>query len=148
MIIGFVWKCWVNLPNEIAIWKRDNDQQNHWVQWGTLFSDTPNSPWSNGNWDGFWYYDGWFLDSGYMYIYIYVYVYIYICVYIYMWIFKMLLLSDLHGLSSLHLDVLRTSDTLTDAASAVANGPGWVVAVMAETETGVIRHGPQKTPKR
>lgn len=50
----------------------------------------------------------------------------------YMWIFKMLLLSDLHelhGLSSLHLDVLRTSDTLTDAASAV----GWVVAVMAAT---------------
>ena len=28
---GFVWKCWVNIPNEIAIKKRDNDQQNHWV---------------------------------------------------------------------------------------------------------------------
>ena len=28
---GFVWKCWVNLPNEIAIFHRDNDQQNHWV---------------------------------------------------------------------------------------------------------------------
>ena len=28
---GFVWKCWVNIPNEIAISKRDNDQQNHWV---------------------------------------------------------------------------------------------------------------------
>ena len=27
---GFVWKCWVNIPNEIAISKRDNDQQNHW----------------------------------------------------------------------------------------------------------------------
>ena len=38
---GFVWKCWVNIPNEIAIFHRDNDQQNHWVQWGTLFSDTP-----------------------------------------------------------------------------------------------------------
>ena len=25
----------VNLPNEIAIFHRDNDQQNHWVQWGT-----------------------------------------------------------------------------------------------------------------
>ena len=37
----FVWKCWVNIPNEIAIENRDNDQQNHWVQWGTLFSDTP-----------------------------------------------------------------------------------------------------------
>ena len=34
------------IPNEIAIKKRDNDQQNHWVQWGTnLFSDTPK------NWD-------------------------------------------------------------------------------------------------
>ena len=31
---GFVWKCWVNIPNEIAIFHRDNDQQNHWVQWG------------------------------------------------------------------------------------------------------------------
>ena len=29
---GFVWKCWVNIPN---------DQQNHWVQWDTLFSDKP-----------------------------------------------------------------------------------------------------------
>ena len=28
------------IPNEIAIFHRDNDQQNHWVQWGTLFSDT------------------------------------------------------------------------------------------------------------
>ena len=26
----FVWKCWV-IPNEIAIFHRDNDQQNHWV---------------------------------------------------------------------------------------------------------------------
>ena len=25
----------VNLPNEIAIFHRDNDQQNHWVDWGT-----------------------------------------------------------------------------------------------------------------
>ena len=30
-----------SIPNEIAIFHRDNDQQNHWVQWGTLFSDTP-----------------------------------------------------------------------------------------------------------
>ena len=30
-------------PNEIAIFRRDNDQQNHWVQWGTLFSDKPKS---------------------------------------------------------------------------------------------------------
>ena len=28
---GFVWKCWVYIPNEIAICYRDNDQQNHWV---------------------------------------------------------------------------------------------------------------------
>ena len=27
VIIGFVWKCWVNIPNEIAIFHRDNDQQ-------------------------------------------------------------------------------------------------------------------------
>ena len=39
---GFVWKCWVNIPNEIAIFHRDNDHENHWVQWGTNhFSDTP-----------------------------------------------------------------------------------------------------------
>ena len=38
---GCVWKCWVNIPNELAIFHRDNDQQNHWVQWGTLFSDKP-----------------------------------------------------------------------------------------------------------
>ena len=25
---GFVWKHWVNIPNEIAIFHRDNDQQN------------------------------------------------------------------------------------------------------------------------
>ena len=41
--VGYVWKCWVNIPNEIAIFHRDNDQQNHWVQWGTLFSDKPSS---------------------------------------------------------------------------------------------------------
>ena len=29
------WKCWVNIPNQIAIFHRDNDQQNHWVQWGS-----------------------------------------------------------------------------------------------------------------
>ena len=35
---GFVWKCWVNIPNYshlIGIMII-----NHWVQWGTLFSDT------------------------------------------------------------------------------------------------------------
>ena len=31
----------VQTPNEIAIFSRDNDQQNHWVQWGTLFSEKP-----------------------------------------------------------------------------------------------------------
>ena len=39
-IDGFVWKCWVNIPNEIAIFHRDNDQQNHWVEGYTTFSDT------------------------------------------------------------------------------------------------------------
>ena len=27
----------VNLPNEITIFNRDNDQQNHWVPWGTHY---------------------------------------------------------------------------------------------------------------
>ena len=31
MTPGFVWKCRVNIPNEIAIFHRDKDQQNHWV---------------------------------------------------------------------------------------------------------------------
>ena len=33
----FIWVClkMVYTPNEIAIFRRDNDQQNHWVQWGT-----------------------------------------------------------------------------------------------------------------
>ena len=39
-LFGFVWKCWVNIPNEIAIFHRDNDQQNHWVQWGTRHFQT------------------------------------------------------------------------------------------------------------
>ena len=31
------------IPNEIAIFHRDNDQQNHWVQWGTQhFQTNPN----------------------------------------------------------------------------------------------------------
>ena len=31
------------IPNEIAIFHRDNDQQNHWVQWGTNhFQTHPN----------------------------------------------------------------------------------------------------------
>ena len=37
---GFVWKCWVNIPNEIAISKRDNDQQNHWVKRGLAYFQT------------------------------------------------------------------------------------------------------------
>ena len=28
------------IPNEIAISKRDNDQQNHWVQWGLAYFQT------------------------------------------------------------------------------------------------------------
>ena len=40
LLCGYVWKCWVNIPNEIAISKRDNDQQNHWVQWGTRHFQT------------------------------------------------------------------------------------------------------------
>ena len=28
------------IPNEIAIFHRDNDQQNHWVQWGTRHFQT------------------------------------------------------------------------------------------------------------
>ena len=40
-VYGYVWKCWVNTPNEIAIFHRDNDQQNQWGKWGTLFSDKP-----------------------------------------------------------------------------------------------------------
>ena len=31
------------ISNEIAIFHRDNDQQNHWVFRGTLFSDKPKS---------------------------------------------------------------------------------------------------------
>ena len=30
----------VQTPNEIAIFRRDNDQQNHWVQWGTQHFQT------------------------------------------------------------------------------------------------------------
>ena len=34
------------IPKQIAIRNRDNDQQNHWVDWGTLFSDKPmDLPW-------------------------------------------------------------------------------------------------------
>ena len=47
---GFVWKCWVNIPNEIAIFHRDNDQQNHWGQWGTRhFQTNPFQASSNRN---------------------------------------------------------------------------------------------------
>ena len=48
---GFVWKCWVNIPNEIAIFHRDNDQQNHWVNRGTNHFQTHpfKQPWSCGN---------------------------------------------------------------------------------------------------
>ena len=31
------------IPNDIAIFHRDNDQQNHWVQGFSLFSDTSRS---------------------------------------------------------------------------------------------------------
>ena len=44
-LTGFVWKCWVNIPNEIAIFHRDNDQQNHWVQWGTLLTHGISPSW-------------------------------------------------------------------------------------------------------
>ena len=30
----------VYIPNEIAIFHRDNDQQNHWVQWGLAYFQT------------------------------------------------------------------------------------------------------------
>jgi len=38
-----IWICLkiVYIPNEIAIFHRDNDQQNHWVKRGTTFSDKP-----------------------------------------------------------------------------------------------------------
>ena len=39
-LAAFTWVC-LKMFNEIAIFHRDNDQQNHWAQWGTLFSDTP-----------------------------------------------------------------------------------------------------------
>ena len=69
---GFDWKCWVNIPNEIAIFHRDiyrdHDQQNHWVQGYTTFSDTP-----------IYIYD--------ICIYIYYMIYIYIWyIYIYEWL--------------------------------------------------------------
>ena len=49
----WTWKCWVNIPNEIAIFHRDNDQQNHWVQWGTRhFQTHPYN--SNGACKGLW----------------------------------------------------------------------------------------------
>ena len=38
--VGFVWKCWDNIPNEIAIFHRDNDHENHWVQWGLAYFQT------------------------------------------------------------------------------------------------------------
>ena len=70
---SYAWKCWaykmwdmkkhpmgmsengVQTPNEIAIGCRDNDQQNHWVQWGTrhfqtnpylFMKPTPKKTWS------------------------------------------------------------------------------------------------------
>ena len=30
----------MNIPNEIAIFHRDNDQQNHWVPWGLAYFQT------------------------------------------------------------------------------------------------------------
>ena len=37
-----IWVCLKigYIPNEIAIFHRDNDQQNHWVQWGTQHFQT------------------------------------------------------------------------------------------------------------
>ena len=32
------------IPNEIAIFHRDNDQQNHWVQWGLAYFQTKPCP--------------------------------------------------------------------------------------------------------
>ena len=37
---GFVCKCWVNIPNEIAIFHRDNDHENHWVFRGLAYCQT------------------------------------------------------------------------------------------------------------
>ena len=39
-------------PNKIAIFRRDNDQQNHWVQWGTQHFQT--NPFRNGGRGWFW----------------------------------------------------------------------------------------------
>ena len=54
-IIPLIWVCLKigYIPNEIAIFHRDNDQQNHWVQGYTTFSDKPisliNQPSCNSN---------------------------------------------------------------------------------------------------
>ena len=38
----YIWVCLKigYIPNEIAIFHRDNDQQNHWVEWGTQHFQT------------------------------------------------------------------------------------------------------------
>ena len=68
----WTWKCWVNLPNEIAIFHRDNDQQNHWVQWGTRHFQTHpyrgkswpwNFPYANHGAGIFTYKTGWCLGQ-------------------------------------------------------------------------------------
>ena len=53
-LLGFVWKCWVNLPNEIAIFHRDNDQQNHWVLGYTIFRHTHLKPLPDVKWITIW----------------------------------------------------------------------------------------------
>ena len=37
-----MWVCLKigSIPNEMAIFHRDNDQQNHWVQWGVPYFQT------------------------------------------------------------------------------------------------------------
>ena len=47
-----IWVCMKigYIPNEIAIFRRDHDQQNHWVQWGTNHFQTngePVEPWKH-----------------------------------------------------------------------------------------------------
>ena len=41
-LYGFVWKCWVNIPNEIAIFHRDNDHQPLGLGVLTYFQTHPN----------------------------------------------------------------------------------------------------------
>ena len=40
--VNYIWVCLKMgyIPNEIAFFHRDNDQQNHWLQWGTQHFQT------------------------------------------------------------------------------------------------------------